>query len=73
MSWIKRNLYFLIGSAVALVLMGVAGWYLYTKWGLNEKTLEDLSKDYAELDRLNKNNPHPGKGKGENIAVAKEQ
>ena len=37
MSWIKRNLFFVIGSVVALALMGLAGWFLYTKWNLNNQ------------------------------------
>jgi hypothetical protein len=73
MSWIKRNLYFLVGSALALILMGAAGWYLYSKWGLNEKVREDLNTDYTELDRLNKNKPHPGAGAIDNIKAASQQ
>ena len=49
MSWIKRNLLFVIGSLVALILMGLAGWFLYTKWGLNNDVLASLNTDYAEL------------------------
>jgi hypothetical protein len=73
MSWIKRNLYFLIGTVVALALMGMAGWYLYSKWQLNNQILGDLNTSYAELDRLNNQNPHPGNGKVDNIKAAKEQ
>ena len=57
MSWIKRNLGFVIGSFVALVLMGLAGWYLYSKWNLNNSIVGQLDEQYAELDRLNKLNP----------------
>lgn len=39
MDWIKRNLYFLVGSLVAVALMGLAGWYLYSKWQLNNDIL----------------------------------
>jgi len=60
MSWIKRNLFFLIGSAVAFLLMGAAGWYLYAQWQVYGEKRENLTKDYAELDGLNKQNPHPG-------------
>ncbi len=72
MSWIKRNLYFLIGSAVALVLMGWAGWYLYSMWQKNNTILEELDKEYGELANLNNLNPHPGSGKVDNINTAKE-
>ena len=74
MDWVKRNLYFLIGGAVALLLMGLAGWYLYSKWQLNNEALTKLEADFAELDRLGKETPHPGDGKKvDNIAEAKKQ
>src|SRR5262245_47480504 len=73
MSWIKRNLYFLIGTVVALALMGMAGWYLYSKWQLNNTILSQLNDAYAELDKLNNQNPHPGGGKVDNIKASKEQ
>src|SRR5271166_6237002 len=73
MSWIKRNLFFVIGGVVALVLMGLAGWFLYSRWQLNNEILEKLNADYAELDRLLKQKPHPGSGSVDNIKAAKEQ
>ena len=73
MDWIKRNLYFLIGSLLALALMGFAGWYLYSKWELNNEILGKLDEQYAKLKRLNEQNPHPGSGKIDNIKIAKEQ
>jgi hypothetical protein len=74
MDWIKRNLYFLIGSLVALALMGLAGWYLYSKWQLNNDMLAKLDEQYANLKRLYEQNPHPGSpGKIDNIKIAKDQ
>jgi hypothetical protein len=73
MSWIKRNLYFVIGSVVALALMGLAGWFLYSKWVLNNEILTNLNTDYEELRRLNSQKPHPGNEKINNIKAAKEQ
>jgi len=73
MDWIKRNLYFLIGSLVALALMGLAGWYLYSKWQLNNEILGKLDEQYAELKRLNDQKPHPGSGEVDNVKAAKEQ
>ena len=40
MSWIKRNLFFLVGGVVAAALLGLAGWYCYSKWQLNNENLE---------------------------------
>jgi hypothetical protein len=73
MSWIKRNLFFVIGSLVALILMGLAGWFLYTKWALNNQVLASLNSDYAELKSLNSANPHPGSDSVNNIKLAQEQ
>ena len=73
MAWIKRNLYFLIGSLVALMLMGLTGWYLYSKWQLNNETLEKLNQQYSVLQTLNTQNPHPGSGDTDNIKTAREQ
>ncbi|MEY2427325.1 MAG: hypothetical protein QOJ40_210 [Verrucomicrobiota bacterium] len=73
MSWIKRNLGFVIGSVLALALMGMTGWYLYSKWQLNNVILDQLNEQYAKLQRLNGQNPHPGSDKVDNIKAAKEQ
>jgi hypothetical protein len=73
MEWIKRNIFFLGGGTIALVLMGLAGFYFYTKWHLNNDILEKLNADYAELTRLNQQNPHPGSGQVDNIKAAREE
>jgi hypothetical protein len=73
MSWIKRNLYFLIGSAVALVLIGLAGWFLYTKSELNGENLAKLNADYNTLGELNNKKPHPGNENIDNYAAATNQ
>jgi hypothetical protein len=73
MDWIKRNLYFLIGSLVALALMGLAGWYLYSKWQLNNDILGKLDEQYSKLKLLNEQKPHPGSGTVDNVQAAKEQ
>lgn len=73
MSWIKRNLFFVIGSLVALICMGLAGWFLYAKWSLNNEVLANLNSDYDSLKSLNSAQPHPGAGSVNNIQLAKEQ
>jgi hypothetical protein len=70
MSWIKRNLYFLIGSALALALIALAGFFLYTMWQLNGENLGKLNADYATLGDLNNKKPHPGNDKIDNITEA---
>ncbi len=73
MSWIKRNLYFLILAVLGLVLMGAAGWFAYLKWNENNQTLAGLNDDYSHLRDLNNQNPHPGAGQIDNIKAAKEE
>lgn len=73
MDWIKRNLLFVIGGVIALVLMGLAGFYLYTGMGKNDAALEKLNAEYATLNGLNTQNPNPGDGKTDNIKAAANQ
>ena len=73
MSWIKRNLFFALGSLVALILMGLAGWFLYAKWNENNDVLASLNADYDQLKTLNSANPHPGAGSVNNIQLARDQ
>src|SRR4029077_16537272 len=53
MDWIKRNLYFVIGSLVALLLLGAAGWYFYSSYKADGEALDKLREQYANLGRLN--------------------
>jgi hypothetical protein len=73
MSWIKRNLFFVIGGAVALVLMGLAGWFLYSNWNSNNQIKTEVSTKLEELNRLNKERPHPGAGAVNNVTNAEDQ
>jgi hypothetical protein len=73
MAWIKRNLFFVIGSVVALILMGLAGYYLFSKYTENNAAFDKLNAEYTTLDGLNKANPHPGNKKVDNIKAAKDQ
>lgn len=73
MDWIKRNLLFVVGGVVSLLLMGLAGWYLWDGMGKNAAALEKLNAEYAEMERLSRQNPHPGDDKVNNIAAAREQ
>lgn len=73
MDWIKRNLLFVIGSVVALVLMGLAGFYLWTGMAKNDEALTKLNESYGTLKSLNDQRPHPGDEKTDNVKAAKEQ
>src|SRR5215471_636371 len=73
MDWIKRNLLFVIGGAVALVLMGLAGYYLYLGMAKNDSAMEKLNAEYTELKRLNDQVPNPGNESIDNTKAAKAQ
>ena len=73
MDWIKRNLFFVIGAVVALLLMVGAGFYTWSGWSHKSKALEDLNQKYADLKNLINATPSPGGGKVDNIKAAKEQ
>lgn len=73
MDWIKRNLIFVIGAVVSLVLLGLAGWYSFSGYSNNETRKEELNQQYEELKRLKALKPAPGEGKVDNIKLAQEQ
>jgi hypothetical protein len=75
MAWIKRNLVFAVGSAVALLMMGCAGWYLYSQWSANSKSQTDLDETYNQLQQVTHKNPAPGTpgGKVDNQKAAEDQ
>jgi hypothetical protein len=74
MDWIKRNLMFVVGGAVTLVLLGLAGWYSFSGYSHNVQERDKVTQAYAELNTLYSKNPAPGDGqKVNNIALAKEQ
>jgi len=73
MAWIKRNLFFVIGSAVALLLLGAAGFYSFQNWSDNQAALDKLNETYNTLRDLNNQKPSPGNEKVDNIKIAREQ
>jgi hypothetical protein len=72
MPWVKRNLYFVIGATFAVLLLGLAGFYFYSKWKLNNLSGENLAAAYADWDRITKLNPSPGNERVDNIRLARE-
>jgi hypothetical protein len=73
MGWIKRNLFFVIGGGVALVLLGGAGYYIYQGWSRNSAAAVKLGETYETLVRLAQEKPYPGDEKVNNTQIAKEQ
>jgi len=73
MVWLKRNLFFVIGGALALGLLGAAGLYNYKGWSHNSAAFDELNNIYGTLQSLTGQKPSPGNDKVDNIAAAREQ
>ena len=73
MTWIKRNLFFFIGTALAVGLLVAAGVYGFGNWQRNETASSALTGAYTTLETLNNENPSPGNDKVNNIQTAREQ
>lgn len=73
MTWIKRNLFFFIGTALAVGLLAVAGVYGFGNWQRNETALNALNEAYKTLQTLNNEKPSPGNNNVNNIQTAREQ
>jgi hypothetical protein len=75
MKWVKRNLFFLIGTVVALGLIGAGGYYLWIQMGAESQLADDIKKEYGELTTLLTTKPQPGKqgSTNDNVQAAKDQ
>ena len=73
MSWIKRNLFFVIGGAVAIGLLGAGGFYIYKDLTRNSEASDKLNEIYGTLKKLQSQSPAPGNDKINNTTIAKEQ
>jgi hypothetical protein len=73
MAWVKRNLFFLAGGVIALLLLGAAVLFNLKNYKLNEENRDKLKAEYDQLEQLNHQNPHPGNEHVDNIAAAKSQ
>jgi hypothetical protein len=68
MNWLKRNLFLVIGSAVTLVLLGLAGFYLYTQIEKESTVSAQLETQINDWRRLTSRVPSVTE---ENIALAR--
>lgn len=73
MPWLKKNLVLVVAGAVALVLLGLAGYFLYSKYSLESQVTEELAAQTKELNDLANLDPNPGNEKVDNIKAAQEQ
>jgi hypothetical protein len=73
MGWIKRNLLFVISGLVAVVLLGVAGFFIYQSWTRNSEASDKLNEVYNTLQTLAQSPLQPGNDRIDNIKLAKDQ
>jgi hypothetical protein len=74
MSWAKRNLYFLIGCIVAVVLLIASGWYCYSSMQSNNAVWAQLQEAYGKMKTISDKPLGAGDGTNvNNIEAAKEQ
>lgn len=73
MAWIKRNLLFVIGGAVALLLLGAGSFYIFKSSSDYTAASTRLDEIYDKLKDLQGRSPAPGNdNKVNNTALAKE-
>lgn len=68
MNWLKRNLFLVIGSAVTLLLLGLAGFYLITQIDKESTVSQQLETQMNDWRRLTTRVPSVNE---ENIALAR--
>ncbi len=76
MNWVKSNIGLVVGGVVALALMGVAGWFLFTQMEAEKRAEANLEQGLSNLKSLLTRDPHPGdpnKGVDNIAAVRAEQ
>lgn len=70
MAWIKRNLFFVVGLAVAGVLLLGAGFYLYVSWDDSQTAYGELQTKTQSLDAIVAADPFPN---AENLQQIKDE
>lgn len=73
MNWIKRNLYFLIGSVAAVVLLIVSVIFMLGAAAKDNQVKAELGTSYEKLRQLKDQTPSPGSDKVDNIATGQAQ
>lgn len=73
MVWIKRNLFFVVGGLLALILLGGAGFYIYKAWDRNTTAFTNLNEVVGNLKTLAEQKPSPGNEKIDNTKIARQQ
>ena len=71
MAWIKRNLFFVVGGVAALLLLGVAAFYLISNLKQDSAVTDELNQQISELRNIYNAPVHPGTETVDNISAAK--
>lgn len=70
MSWLKRNLFVVIGSVITLALLGVAGYFLYTQYDSESAVSVELNDTIDKFRKLMQRKPSATE---DNIKAAQEE
>lgn len=70
MNWLKRNLFLVLGGVVALVFLGLAGFYLYQQKQKESQVTAALEAQITEWKRLTNRKPSANE---ENIEAARKE
>lgn len=71
MNWIKRNIIFVASLAVALILMLLGGFLLFTSIQESSTLEEEYNTALASLQGIHSSPAHPGEGKINNLNIAR--
>jgi hypothetical protein len=73
MVWLKRNVGLAIGGAIALLLMALAGWFLWSKIQAERDVTAQLEEATQKFKDILNRPVHPGNDKVNNVQLAKEE
>jgi hypothetical protein len=73
MGWIKRNLFFVIGLVIAVLLLGAAGYYDFQSWRSNQDAMSTLIGVHSTIQNDENYKPSPGNHLIDNIQIARDQ
>jgi hypothetical protein len=73
MAWLKRNLFLVVSGVVALGLLGVAGFYLWSNLQEEARITDELNQQTTDLQALVNRPVHPGGEKVDNIKATKRE
>ena len=73
MEWIKQNVVLVVSLAVAVVLIGAAGWYFYSKISSEQEINQQLAAAQQTLTDLQSKIPFPNQENFEKVLIQQKQ